>query len=83
MNEQKLADAIVDTALKYHSEDSVYPPSLVIDKEDYSDFDMAIVRSMLEKEGFLLVDGREAPEPFSQMDEDFKSRKWYAYRPNV
>ena len=80
MRNKKLADAIVENALKYHSEDCAYPPSLVIDKEDYSDFDIDIVKDELEKMGFTLIDGLLAPEPFSEMDEDFKSKKWYIYQ---
>lgn len=83
MRNKRLADAIIENAIKYHSEDCEYPPSLVIDKQDYSDFDIDIVKAHLEKEGFVLIDGTLAPEPFAQMDEDFKSKKWYIYQVNV
>ncbi len=80
MREDKLVEAIIDNALKYHSEDSEFPPSLVIDKQDYSDFDIEEVTRLLQEEGFKLVDGTLAPPPFSEMDEDFKKLKWYIYQ---
>ena len=83
MRDKRLADAIIENALKYHSEDCAYPPSLVIDKQDYSDFNIEKVKEYLEKEGFTLVDGMLAPMPFAEMDDDFKSKKWYIYQVNV
>lgn len=79
MTNERLAEVIIENALRYHDESTGLPPSLVIDKEDYSDFDMDEVQKTLNKYGFKLVDGREAPPPFSDMDEDFKSKKWYIY----
>lgn len=83
MTEKDLAKAIVKNALNFHSPDSEYPPSLVIDKKDYSDFDTAKLSEELDEFGFKLIDGRDAPPPFSEMDEDFKSRKWYIYQYDV
>lgn len=80
MTEKRLAEVIIENALRYHDQSTGLPPSLVIDKEDYSDFDMEEVKKTLDYYGFSLVDGREAPPPFSEMDEDFKSRKWYIYQ---
>ena len=77
MTDRDLAQAIIDNALKYHNPDSEYPPSLVIDKEDYSDFNIDEVKKYLALYNFTLIDGVDAPAPFSEMDEDFKSRKWY------
>ena len=83
MRDKRLADAIIENALKYHSEDCEYPPSLVIDKQDYSDFNIEKVKQYLLEEGFTLIDGSLAPEPFAQMDDDFKSKKWYIYQTNA
>ncbi len=80
MTERRLAELIVENALKYHDESTGLSPSLVLDKEDYSDFDFKVVEEVLLEYGFALLDGRDAPPPFSEMDEDFKARKWYAYR---
>ena len=80
MRNKRLADAIVENALKYHNEECSYPPSLVIDKQDYSDFDIDKVKEYLDEMGFTLIDGIYAPEPFSQMEEDFKAKKWYIYK---
>lgn len=77
MTEKELAEAIIKTALKYHNADGEYPPSLVIDKADYSDFDMEKVKSYLALYKFTLLDGVDAPPPFSEMDREFKALKWY------
>lgn len=77
MTDKDLAEAIIKNALKYHNPEGEYPPSLVIDKEDYSDFDMEKVKGYLALYKFVLMDGRDAPPPFSEMDEEFKSRKWF------
>ncbi len=80
MTEKDLARAIVNNALKFHDEASGLHPSLVIDKQDYSDFDIPTLIEELKEYDFKLIDGTLAPPPFSEMDEDFKSRKWYVFR---
>lgn len=80
MTEERLAELIVQNALKYHDESTGLAPSLVLDKEDYADFDFDIVKEHLKEYGFTIIEGRDAPPPFSEMDEDFKSRKWFAYQ---
>lgn len=77
MTDRDLAQAIIDNALKFHNPDGEYPPSLVIDKEDYSDFNIDEVKRYLSLYGFVLMDGLDAPAPFSEMDDEFRSRKWY------
>ena len=80
MTEERLAELIVQNALRYHDESTGLAPSLVLDKEDYSDFDFDKVKVYLAEYGFALIEGKDAPPPFSEMDEDFKSRKWYIYQ---
>ena len=80
MTEKRLAEVIIDNALRFHDESTGLPPSLVIDKEDYSDFDIGEVKRVLLEYGFDLIDGILAPPPFADMDEDFKSKKWYIYQ---
>lgn len=77
MTDKDLAEAIIKTALKYHNPDGEYPPSLVIDKLDYSDFDMEKVKAYLVLYNFILMDGLDAPAPFSEMEEEFKAQKWF------
>ena len=80
MTDKDLAEAIIKNALKYHNPDGEYPPSLVIDKEDYSDFDMEKVKAYLSLYKFVLMDGLDAPAPFCEMDEEFRARKWFIVR---
>ncbi|MBQ2714197.1 MAG: hypothetical protein IJF76_01010 [Clostridia bacterium] len=80
MTERRLAEIIIDNALRFHDDSTGLKPSLVIDKEDYSDFNIEEVKKVLEEYGFDLVDGTQAPPPFCEMEEDFKSRKWYIYQ---
>lgn len=80
MNEQKLAqDLIFDANNSYKQKITEYP-QILIDKEEYNKYDITILSSELEKFGFSLVDGINAPEPFSLFPIEYKKRKWFIFK---
>lgn len=81
MTEKELADIIIKNAFYYYNAQNTSFPSLVIDKNDYNDFDIKKVKTELNKQNFDIIDGTLAPYPFSEMEEDFKAKKWFIYQP--
>ena len=81
MTEKELADIIVKNAFYYYNAQNTSFPSLVIDKNDYSDFNIDKLKKELNTQDFDIIDGTLAPEPFAQMEEDFKAKKWFIYQP--
>ena len=81
MTEKELADIIIKNAFYYYNAQNTSFPSLVIDKNDYSDFNIDELKKELNTQDFDIIDGTLAPEPFAQMEEDFKAKKWFIYQP--
>lgn len=80
MTEKELAAILIKNAEHYHDPKNSAFPSIVIDKKDYSDFNIEKLKKELEKQNYDLIDGTLAPAPFNQMDPEFKAKKWYIYR---
>ena len=81
MTEKELAVIIIKNAFYYYNEQNTKFPSLVIDKQDYNDFNIELLKKELNKQDFDIIDGIDAPEPFSLMDKEFKEKKWFIYQP--
>lgn len=82
MTEKELADIIIKNAYYYFNAQNTSFLSLVIDKKDYSDFNFKRLKEELNKQEFEIIDGILAPQPFAQMEDDFKSKKWFIYKKN-
>lgn len=80
MTEKELCDILIKNAFYYFNAQNTTFPSIVIDKNDYSDFNISELKKELKKENFDIIDGTLAPEPFAQMEEDFKAKKWFVYQ---
>ncbi|MBQ9793206.1 MAG: hypothetical protein IJW32_05690 [Clostridia bacterium] len=80
MTEKELCDILIKNAFYYFNAQNTTFPSIVIDKNDYSDFNISELKKELNKENFDIIDGTLAPEPFAQMEEDFKAKKWFVYQ---
>lgn len=83
MTEKELADVLIKNAVKYHDPKTSAFPSIVIDKQDYSDFDLNKLKKELQKENYDIIDGILAPNPFAQMEPEFKAKKWFIYRTSL
>lgn len=80
MKEKELAkDLIIDANNFYNQGITVYP-QIVIDKEEYVNYDISLLSAELDKEDFTLVDGTYAPEPYSLFPENIRKRKWFIYK---
>ena len=80
MTEKELCDILIKNAFYYYNAQNTTFPSIVIDKNDYSDFDIKKLKAELNNQKFDIIDGTLAPEPFAQMEEDFKAKKWFIYQ---
>ena len=80
MTEKELSDILIKNAFYYFNAQNTTFPSIVIDKNDYSDFNIPKLKEELNKENFDIINGTLAPEPFAQMEEDFKAKKWFVYQ---
>lgn len=80
MTEKELSNILIKNAFYYFNAQNTTFPSIVIDKNDYSDFNIPNLKKELNKKNFDIIDGSLAPEPFAQMEEDFKSKKWFIYQ---
>ncbi|MBQ3214336.1 MAG: hypothetical protein IJB10_04980 [Clostridia bacterium] len=80
MTEKELSDILIKNAFYYFNAQNTTFPSIVIDKNDYSDFNIEVLKKELNKNNFDIIDGSLAPEPFAQMEEDFKVKKWFIYQ---
>lgn len=80
MTEKELSDILIKNAFYYFNAQNTTFPSIVIDKNDYSDFNIDVLKKELNINNFDIIDGSLAPEPFAQMEEDFKAKKWFIYQ---
>lgn len=80
MTEKELSDILIKNAFYYFNAQNTTFPSIVIDKNDYSDFNIEVLKKELNINNFDIIDGSLAPEPFAQMEEDFKVKKWFIYQ---
>ncbi len=80
MTEKELSNKIIENANAYHSDKSSIPPSIFIDKKEFSDFNFKKLKKELNTQGFDIVEGIYAPAPFNAMDDEYKSKKWLVFK---
>ena len=80
MKEKILAKDLINDAYSFHNQGITTYPQIVIDKEEYSDYNINLLSSELSKENFILVDGMNAPEPYALFPENQRKRKWFVYK---
>lgn len=78
MKEIKFAKEIVSDAEKFFTPTDMKFPSMIIDKAEYKEYDMNLLKTELNKLGYNFCEMTQAPEPYSLSP--IADTKFFAYK---